>query len=52
MILISGRKEVSGMEEGVGNVGVCKSCGMEDMVLNADGRCDRCAGPTDEDIER
>lgn len=39
------------MEEDNGNVGVCKSCGMEDMVLNGDGRCERCAGPMDEDLE-
>lgn len=47
-----GRKGVSDMEEDDGNVGVCKSCGMESMILNADGRCERCAGPTNEDVEQ
>jgi hypothetical protein len=45
------RKGVSDMEEDSVNIGVCKSCGMEDMVLNMDGRCERCAGPTEEDAE-
>jgi predicted amidophosphoribosyltransferase len=44
-------KGVSDMEEDNENVGVCKSCGMEDAVLNSDGRCERCAGPMNEDVE-
>jgi len=46
------KKGVSMMDEENGNIGVCKSCGMEDMILNADGRCERCAGPMDEDVEQ
>ncbi len=42
---------MSDMEEHDVKVGVCKSCGMENMVLNVDGRCERCAGPVNEDAE-
>ena len=42
---------MNNMEGDNKNVGVCKSCGMEDMFLNEDGRCERCAGPTNEDVE-
>ena len=38
------------MEEDNENIGVCKSCGREDMALNVEGRCEVCAGSMDEDV--